>query len=160
MADNALNMLHINVNCSNLERAIAFYELIGFRLSLMPDGTPVGEGGGNFGEVGLGPIFRLPEDCRGRFRMLRYGVEENGTVLDLIEWTSPRGAPVKRTLSQPGFARMCLTVRSCQEIYDKLIAAGHVVYTEPVLVDMGLGRFYVFCCEDPDGTIMEFMQVL
>jgi len=160
MTGNALNIMHVNVNCSNLEHALAFYKLIGFRETLMPDGTPVGEGGGNFGEVGLGPIFRLPEDCKGRFRLLRYGVEENGTVLDLIEWTHPRGTAHKRTLSQPGFARMCLTVRSCQEIYDKLVAAGHVVYTEPRFVDMRVGRFYVFCCEDPDGTIMEFMEIL
>ena len=63
-------------------------------------------------------------------------------------------------LARIGFGRLCLKVRDCQVLHDRLTAAGHVVYGAPVLFDMGGTRQLVFCCEDPDGIVVEFMQFL
>jgi catechol 2,3-dioxygenase-like lactoylglutathione lyase family enzyme len=160
MPGNEMGFLHINVNCSNLDRAIEFYKLIGFRELQGPDGKAVGDGGGNFGEVGLGPVLGVPDNSTARFRIMQYGDNPMPPYLDLIEWKDPHAPAQTRTMWQPGFARMALAVKSCQEVYDRLKVAGHVPYTEPKLIDMKPGNFYVFCCEDPDGTVMEFMEIL
>ena len=153
---NALQIFHINVNCSDFERSLAFYKLIGFREYL--DFSAVDDGR-TFGEIGLGPLFRMPDNIDGRATFLTLGDDKWATRLDLIEWKQPKSASTgKRTLSHLGIARICLKIRDCADLYAKLKAAGYDVYSEPGLIDMGGSRQYVFCCEDPDGVVIEFMQ--
>ena len=44
--------------------------------------------------------------------------------------------------------------------HDRLVAAGHAPYAEPLEICMGGTRQLVFCVDDPDGTVVEFMQFL
>jgi glyoxylase I family protein len=155
---NALQIFHINVNCSDFERSLAFYKLLGFEeildFSAADSGRPR-----TFGEVGLGPLFRLPADCDGRAKFLMLGDDQRATRLDLIEWKNPRpDPPPKRTLAHLGVARICLKVKDCADLHVKLKAGGYDVYSPPTLIDLGGTREYVFCCEDPDGVVIEFMQ--
>jgi glyoxylase I family protein len=157
---NALQIFHINVNCSDFERSLAFYTLIGFReildFAAAEKGRPR-----TFGEVGLGPLFRMPPDCDGRAVLLMLGDDKRATRLDLIEWKNPKSErPPKRTLSHLGVARICLKVRNCADLHAKLVAGGYDVYTPPELIELGGTRQYVFCCEDPDGVVVEFMQFI
>lgn len=153
---NALQIFHVNVNCSNLERSRAFYELIGFRDYL--DFAAV-DRGRSFGEIGLGPLFRMPPDIDGRATFLVLGDDPWATRLDLIEWQQPRSESAgKRTLAHLGIARICLKVRDCAALHAKLSAAGYECYSAPGFIEMGGSRQYVFCCEDPDGVVIEFMQ--
>jgi catechol 2,3-dioxygenase-like lactoylglutathione lyase family enzyme len=155
---NALQIFHVNVNCSDFERSLAFYRLIGFRAYL--DFTKQ-DGGRSFGEIGLGPLFRLPEAIAGRAAFLVLGDDPWSTRLDLIEWTEPRSESAgKRNLTHLGIARICLKVRDCADLHAKLVAAGHDVFSPPGLIDMGGSRQYVFCCADPDGVVIEFMQIV
>ena len=88
--DNAVRVMHFNINCRDFDRSIAFYQLIGFRpYGPAEPGAPLGVMG-RFGAVGLGPVLGLPDNCDGRFMALSVGGEAGGTVLDLIEWTEPR----------------------------------------------------------------------
>lgn len=155
---NVLQIYHVNINCSDFERALAFYELIGFRqivdLNEM-DGRPLP----TLGEQGLGPVLALPNDCAGRAALLALGGDPRATRLDLIEWTTPRSPPrAPRDLSHLGIARLCLKVRDAQALYDTLTAHGYVTYSPPTLVELAGTREWVFCCEDPDGAVIEFMQ--
>jgi catechol 2,3-dioxygenase-like lactoylglutathione lyase family enzyme len=153
---NALQIFHVNVNCSDFDRSLAFYTLIGFKEYL--DFSKVDDGR-TFGDIGLGPLFRRPADLHGRATFLVLGDDPWATRLDLIEWVRPKSEPVpKRTLSHLGVARICLKVRDCAALHAKLKAGGYDVYSEPGLIDMGGTRQYVFCCEDPDGVVIEFMQ--
>lgn len=153
---NALQIFHINVNCSDLDRSLAFYKAIGFREIL---DFASADDGRSFGEIGLGPLFRMPERIDGRATFLALGDDPWATRLDLIEWTEPRSAPVaKRTLAHLGVARICLKVRDCAALHAILSARGYDVYSEPGLIRMGGSQQYVFCCEDPDGVVIEFMQ--
>ena len=43
---------------------------------------------------------------------------------------------------------------------EKLVAAGHAPYSAPLPIEMGGTRQLVFCVDDPDGTVVEFMQFL
>lgn len=155
---NALQIFHININCTDLENSIRFYELIGFAVIVdfqnPPDGKPR-----SFAEIGLGTALRLPQDLDGRACLMALGDDLHATRLDLIQWNHPieRLEP-RRNLAQPGVARICLKVRDCQALHDRLVQAGHAPYSAPEQITMGGSPFLVFCCEDPDGVVMEFME--
>ena len=153
---NALQIFHVNVNCSDFERSLAFYMTIGFREYL--DFSAVDDGR-TFGDIGLGPLFRMPPRLHGRATFLVLGDDPWSTRLDLIEWIEPTSEPAApRTLSHLGIARICLKVRDCAALYTALKDGGYDVYSPPGLIDMGGSRQYVFCCGDPDGVVIEFMQ--
>jgi catechol 2,3-dioxygenase-like lactoylglutathione lyase family enzyme len=157
---NALQIFHINVNCSDFDRSLAFYKTIGFHEILDFAAAEKGKPR-TFGEVGLGPLFRMPSDIDGRAVFLLLGDDKRATRLDLIEWKVPRSEkPPKRTLSHLGVARICLKVKDCFELHDKLAAGGYDVYSAPGEIELGGTRQYVFCCEDPDGVVIEFMQFI
>jgi len=157
-AANVLQIYHVNINCSDFDRSLAFYELIGFRRIIdftQQDGAPAPD----FGALGLGPVLNLPDDCAGRAALLTLGGDPRATRLDLIEWTQPRAdGTTRRDLAQLGIARLCLKVKDCRPLYDTLKARGFRVYSEPTIIGLAGARQMVFCCEDPDGAVIEFMQ--
>jgi catechol 2,3-dioxygenase-like lactoylglutathione lyase family enzyme len=158
---NALQIFHVNINCSDLDRSRVFYEAIGFKV--VNDFSAVSNDGRvrTFAEIGLAPMLDLPADCDARALLLALTDHPHATRLDLIEWITPKSAPAPRgDLARIGFGRLCLKVRDCQPIHDKLVAGGWKVYSPPVLIDMGGTRQLCFCCEDPDGVVVEFMQFL
>ncbi len=146
---------HINVNCSDFDRSIAFYRLIGFEV------VNAFEGDLSFGEVGLGPVLRLPDDCTGRAALMMLKGDTRGMRLDLLEWTSPRlPVPPPRSMAQPGVGRICLRTTDAAAVHARLSAAGHECYTAPARIVLGGSVIKVFCVDDPDGTVIEFMEFL
>jgi catechol 2,3-dioxygenase-like lactoylglutathione lyase family enzyme len=157
---NAVGIFHVNLNCTDLERSTAFYELIGFRVITDFDDVPAAERR-SFDEIGLAPILRVPAGCAARARLLMLGDDPRATRLDLIEWTQPpTHGTLPGDLTAVGVARLCLRVRDASAMHARLAAAGHDVFTEPVEIDMGGTRQKVFCCADPDGFAVEFMEFL
>ena len=160
-ARNALQIFHININVSDLERTRAFYESIGFEVindfsSLSAVGRVL-----TFAEIGLAEMLALPPGCEARAMLLALSDGPRVTRLDVIQWLKPKSAAKPRgDLAQIGFGRLCLKVRDCQPIYERLVADGRKVYTAPMLIDMGGTRQLCFCAEDPDGVVVEFMQFL
>ncbi len=151
------SFFHINVNCTDFERSLAFYRLIGFEIVL--DFSTSGDAG--FGAVGLGPVLRLPDDCAGRAALLMLKGDEGGMRLDLIEWTSPVEPPGPRgTLARPGFGRICLRTFDSDAVHARLADAGYVCYSPPARINLGGSIIKVFCAEDPDGVVIEFMHFL
>jgi glyoxylase I family protein len=150
---------HINVNCTDFERSLAFYRLIGFEVVL--DFATAPGSHRSFGEAGLGPILALPENCDGRAALLALSDDHHATRLDLIEWKSPVVPARKRQdLAQPGVARICLKTTDADSVHARLSAAGHRAYSPPIQVSLGGSRIKVFCVEDPDGVVIEFMQFM
>ena len=121
MDDNALQIFHVNLNCIDLDRSRAFYELIGFEVVNDFAADPQ-----SFAEIGLAPILRLPDDCDARAVLMALSDDPRATRLDLIEWQRPESERVpKGELARIGFGRLCLKVRNCQDLHDRLTAAGH-----------------------------------
>jgi len=150
---------HVNVNCTNFTESLSFYQLLGFEKILDFEETsgPVR----SFGQAGLGPVLGLPDDCDGRAALLALSDESGSTRLDLIEWRQPKlPAERRKNLAQPGIARICLKTGDCDSVHARLTAAGYVVYSAPTRVHLGGGWIKVFCCEDPDGVVIEFMEFL
>ena len=153
---NTLQIFHVNVNCSDFDRSLAFYKTIGFAEYL---DISKADGGRTFGDIGLGPLFRLPARINGRATFLVLGDDPWSTRLDLIEWTDPVSKSAgPRNLTHLGIARICLKVRDAHAIHKALKTGGYDVYSEPGLIEMGGSHQYVFCCADPDGVVIEFMQ--
>ena len=160
MDRNALQIFHVNINCSDLDRSRAFYELIGFQVvNAFIEGGEAGTR--SFAEIGLAPILRLPDDCDARAVLMALSDDPRATRLDLIEWTRPKSERIAQgDLARIGFGRLCLKVKNCRGLYEALVAAGHAPYQEPLQIEMGETRQLVFCVDDPDGTVVEFMQFL
>lgn len=153
----ATAFFHINLNCSNFETSLSFYRLIGFEIVTDFEETDQK----TFGEIGLGPVLGLPDDCDGRAALLMLKGATHGPRLDLIEWRSPRHPrPVRPDIATPGFGRLCLRTHDADTLHRRLSEAGAICYTPPLETALGGSRIKVFCVEDPDGTVIEFMQFL
>ncbi len=152
-------VFHINVNCSDFDRSLAFYRLIGFEVVLDFATAPGSQL--SFGQAGLGPILGLPGNCAGRAVLLALSDDRRAARLDLIEWKAPRvPAEPRKSLAQPGVARICLKTGDADAVHARLVAAGHRAYSPPTRTALGGSLIKVFCVEDPDGVVIEFMQFL
>ena len=150
---NVQRFFHININCSNFDVSLAFYQRLGFKVVLEFDEDM------SFGETGLGPILRLPDDCDGRAALLALGDQSGALRLDLIEWKNPivKDGPAPN-LARQGFGRICLKVLDADRLHRDLVDAGHTPYTPPGRIQLGGSDIKVFCVEDPDGVVLEFME--
>lgn len=156
---NAVAIFHVNLNCSDLDRSTRFYEAIGFRTII--DFDDVDDAPRSFADIGLSPILNVPKDCEARARFLILGEDLRATRLDLIQWIRPATTgrlPVD--LTAVGVPRMCLRVRDADEMHARLSALGYKSFSPPRAIDMGGTRQKVFCCPDPDGFVVEFMEFL
>lgn len=152
---NVHRLYHINLNCTDFDASLAFYKMLGFDIVLDFD-SPV-----TFGEAGLGPVLGLPGDCRGRAALLALGDQPHAMRIDLIEWRSPivpKGPSAD--LARPGFGRICLKLDDAEAMHATLTGAGYRPYSPPTQVSLAGSDIKVFCIEDPDGVVIEFMQFL
>lgn len=151
MALSPLSIVHVNVNCASLERSLAFYrDLVG--LSPETHTRPVPQDGHGFG---------LP----GRVQWDAYLLHDDrgfaASAVDLLEWRTPRptGTP-HREANTLGFFRLCLTHPDVDGLRATLLNAGVACRSEPVAIAVLPGppvRF--FCCDDPDGSCVEFIEM-
>ncbi|MBP0440199.1 VOC family protein [Tianweitania sediminis] len=149
------SFFHINVNCTDLDRSLAFYNLLGFEL--VADFAAMGDP--DFGTIGLAPVLRLPADVDGRAVLLMPKGRRDGTRLDLIEWRSPKVVgDARANLAQPGVGRICLRTLDAVALHKRLVEAGYQPYSEALPIRMGGSELMVFCVEDPDGVVIELME--
>jgi glyoxylase I family protein len=139
---------HININCTNFERSLAFYQMLGFKVVV------------DFGQ-GPGPQMKglkMP-DASGRGVLLQLGDDPHSCHIDLIEWLDPKteGRPYER-LNHTGIARACFYSKNIMKDYEDLKAQGIEFYSEPQIIRYKGGRSLIVCFEDPDGTVLEMVQ--
>jgi len=154
---------HININVSNLERSIAFYEKLGFE-SYRP-GIPYLD---LTSEAG---VREMPETCaralglaaapRARACIMQLG--RGFPKLDLIEFADqtqakPQVKPQANPLSNAdlGIVRICLAAKNLGEGYLRLNEQGVPFISEPQLCQDGMADIAI--CMDPDGTLIELIQ--
>jgi glyoxylase I family protein len=144
-------ILHININCEDLEKSRSFYELLGFCPVIQ---FPEGE----YPEIGKGLGV-------GRHRvkglLMRIGNDERATMLDLLQWLEPQsGGTAARPAFAQGIARIALHTADIDLEYGRLRAAGVAFITEPIHVVGPTGVPGKFACfKDPDGNLLEFIEV-
>jgi catechol 2,3-dioxygenase-like lactoylglutathione lyase family enzyme len=147
---------HININVSNLEQAIGFYQKLGFEafipaipylgLSADPQSSVIPQASAK--------ALGLPGNTRGRACIMQL---DNGfpkidlTELDNIEQTKPL------TNHDLGLVRFCLVSQDLQADYVRLAALGVEFLSPPQPCEDGLADLAT--CVDPDGTLIELLQV-
>ena len=147
------SLFHVNVNCSNFERSLRFYKMVGFKVVL--DIPAVAEGAGNSNTSrGLG----FP-DSNARAAIMSLSDDPHATRLDLIEWTKPRDdeKPYAR-LNHLGIARIALFTKGLRDEYARLKREGVEFISEPVVIRTGAGTALFACFYDPDGTVPELIE--
>ena len=147
----ARSLFHININVSNFERSIAFYERLGFRMLRNHDGMrwpdSTGDAVGLPGGQGRACLMMLGED------------ERASTRLDLIEWTQPVSEPREaHPANELGVPRIAIWMRNVADAYERLKAEGVRFITEPTGGSPEGGVRNMVSCRDPDGLIIELIE--
>jgi catechol 2,3-dioxygenase-like lactoylglutathione lyase family enzyme len=146
------SVMHVNVNCSNLQTSLEFYQEV---VGLVPESHthPVPQEGKGFGMPGqVQWDAHILHDARG------YG----GPGIDLLEWKQP--APVGRPSDAPnhlGFHRIGICVPDLEEVIGRARARNAMPRSAPgaLFVDHECGRSSrSFWCRDPDGASVEFVE--
>ncbi len=147
MAIGAAKIFHVNANCSDLSRSLAFYrDLVG--LTPTTHTVPEPQPGGAFGlETAQWDAWILT-GTRGF----------DGVALDLLEWQTP--SPVGRPYEHPahlGLARLGFTTRDLDGRYERLHDGGADCFGAPHDVELdGAVVARAFVAADPDGVLLEF----
>ena len=142
-------LVHVNVNCSDFERSRRFYERLGFRvvMKVKPDGA-----GDVAAAVGMDTYA-----VRGALLAHR-----DGSTIDLLEWRDPRDErPPYDGLNHLGVGRIALTTTDIEGDVQRLKAEGvRFLSDRPGHVADPLGGTTRFICfEDPDGTVLELVEM-
>ncbi|MEM8767676.1 MAG: VOC family protein [Pseudomonadota bacterium] len=155
MSKAALGWGHININVSNLDRSVAFYELLGFR-RFMP-GIPylqLEEARAGAMHEDSAAALGLPAGVRGRACIM--GLDDGFPKLDLTELAvGAQASPLAN--ADLGVVRICLSSRDLPGDYERLTAAGVEFLSAPAPAASGLADLAV--CRDPDGTLIEVVQI-
>ncbi len=142
-------MVHVNVNCRDFDRSLAFYQLLGFRLVAMVPETNTSEVAA---AVGMAPyrvrggILRLPGES---------------TLLDLLQWQEPNDpSPPYEHLYHLGIARIALRTTDLDGDLAELRRNGIEPIAEPATVVWdGQPTSRIVCFHDPDGTVLELVEI-
>jgi len=138
----------ININCSDYEQSKIFYEHLGFSsVEDIEDNSTV-----ETAEAYNLPSYKL----HGSLMELKNG----GPAVNLLEWEDPsdNSTPYAK-LNHLGLARIALRSNDLDADVVRLKSEGFEFYSEPVLPDGPLAFLRVVCLEDPDGTVIELVEM-
>ena len=140
-----LNLVHVNVNVTDLERSVAFYERFGFQKMHVFTNDPEAEGEYT-GPSSKGVVMSISDDPRASCK------------IELIEWLDPPALPQPaRPEHQAGVGRIAIRTKNLLAHVAMLKEHG----IEPVLpvqeIDLvGVQRYCVY--HDPDGVLLELAE--
>mgnify|MGYP003950726685 CR=1 FL=1 len=145
-----LGLVHVNVNCSDFDRSLKFYELLGFRKYLDVPST-------NTEEVAAA-VGMAPYQVKGALLTLENA--KTPFVIDLLEWQDPNDdEPPYNHLYHLGINRIALATDDLEQDMARLKSEGVEFLSEPasVIIEDGPETRFV-CFKDPDGTVIELVQ--
>jgi catechol 2,3-dioxygenase-like lactoylglutathione lyase family enzyme len=143
------DIVHLNINVTDIARSLEFYQLLGFQVMHVFGDAPtddVSEGMAYAGGRMRGAVLTLGDHPR------------CWTKIELIQWVEPETeAAPQRSQRQAGVSRIALRCKNLLEFHEKLQAAGVEFESEPQEIDIvGAKRFVLF--RDPDGTLLELIE--
>lgn len=149
----AAQSMHVNLNCRDLERSVAWYTTI-LGLEVTGHSAPGAQSGAPFGFSG---------DCEWEANFLKVPGQHGGFVLDLLQWKDP--APVDApyaTANNLGIYRMAFMVDDIHACHRTLEANGVSCNGPPMRLDMGpdvpVDGLWALLFTDPDGTCLELIE--
>jgi catechol 2,3-dioxygenase-like lactoylglutathione lyase family enzyme len=141
-------IFHFNVNCTDLDRSLAFYEMLGFKVIL------------DFSEgMSSKPMAEAFGMSHAQIRgvHLALGDDPTETRIDLVEFQNPKteGKPYSH-LHHTGIARMCFHTKNINQVYENLKGKGVHFFSEPQTLPGS--SVSIVCFTDPDGTVLELLE--
>src|SRR5271167_1345951 len=125
------SIFHINVNVTNFERSLEFYQLLGCKII-----RDLKEGGNAKLDKGLRIL-----NGRGRAVLMILGDDPRSTRLDLIEWKNPKTeGQAYPNLGHAGLCRIALRTRTLIKDYEELKAKGVEFWSEPQMFTLKSGK--------------------
>jgi len=155
MATPRLSWGHININVSDLDASIAFYEKLGFRLRI--PGVPyLGIGKDSGAEIPAKQCKPLDVPAGATARACISQLDDGFPKIDLTEYAkdSPQAAAVNDDL---GIVRLCLGTQNLAQDYALLKSVGVEFLSEPTEGIGGLAEIAI--CRDPDGILIELIEL-
>jgi catechol 2,3-dioxygenase-like lactoylglutathione lyase family enzyme len=146
---NSVNILdHVSVTVSDMDRSLGFYcDLLGLKEVERHhlEGETISKMAGKPDVVM--EVVRLEAP------------ETQGVMLDLQQYVTPEGKVSEAQLGDVAHSHFCFGVPDVWAAYRELKAKGVEFVSEPVSFDLEWGIVYVVFFKDPDGFILELMQV-
>ena len=152
----SLSWGHININVSNLDASIAFYQKLGFSV-LLPGIPYLGlEASAVSGPVpeSAAVALDIPATSRGRACIMQ--LDDGFPKLDLTEWSDmeQRSPPGNADL---GLVRFCMGSQHLAQDHATLLEQGVTFLSAPQpTLD---GKADIAVCVDPDGTLIELIEL-
>jgi catechol 2,3-dioxygenase-like lactoylglutathione lyase family enzyme len=145
-------LVHVNINVSDFDRSRRFYEALGFRLFWMVAPANTAEVAA---AVGMPP-------CQVKGGLMRLENADPPLVIDLLEWQSPSDADAPYPhLYHLGIARIALATRDLDADVATLTRMGVAFVGPPARVQTeGGGGPRFVCFKDPDGTVLELVEMM
>ncbi|MBL9009687.1 MAG: VOC family protein [Alphaproteobacteria bacterium] len=149
MSDWSIERLyHTVINATDLDRTVAFYEALGFRV--LNDRRDV-----DWPDF-IGPLFGLTRP-KGRGVLMNLPADPEGPMLDIIQWVRPvLPSPPDVEVPPRIIAFRVRNVHACAEdLARRGIPTFALVEPQP----RSLGVIGCICARDPDGTLIELIQL-
>ena len=147
---NITGLVHVNINCSNFDRSLRFYELLGFQkvIDVPPKNTP---------EVAAA-VGMPPYTVKGALLILQNS--KTPLMIDLLEWQEPTdNRPPYPNLYHLGIARIALSTNNLDSDIAFLKSEGVEFLSDPATVKIeNQPETRFICFKDPDGTILELVE--
>ena len=144
---NTRKILHNNINCSDLEQSIAFYGMLGF---FAPPAIDVEASAEDAAGLGM-PPYQLRASSI---------IHTDGFVIDLIKWVDPYDPSAPYAfVSHLGLSRISLKTTDLDADMTTLQAQGVTFFSEPVTIDRPVVNSRIVCFKDPDGTLIELIEL-
>ena len=146
---NSVNILdHVSVTVSDMDRSLAFYrDMLG--LKEVERHRLEGEG-----------ISKMAGKDNVVMQVVRLvAPETEGIEIDLQQYLEPEGRVSDVKLGDVRHSHICFGVPNMAQAYEDLSAKGVNFISEPVSFDLGWAIVHVVFFEDPDGYVLELMQV-
>ncbi len=147
---------HININVTDLDSSIGFYRLLGFDVFIpaIPYLGLTMERDYKTLNADAADALGVPQDTKGRACIM--GLGDSFPKIDLIELDT-RTAAAPLTNSDVGLVRLCLSTQDLAGEVARLKAEGIEFLSAPQSGHGALADIAV--CKDPDGTLIELIQV-
>ncbi len=143
-------IFHVAVNCTDFARSRTFYEALGFQAvwEVPENGTDEIAAACGFTEYKIkGALMALPGES---------------TLIDLLEWQAPHDhTPPYPDIARLGIARIALHTTDLDADMAELKKLDAEFIGPPATVaGLGTAGTRFVCFKDPDGTILELVEVL